>query len=179
MSKDFFYQLPGQRSVKRNNQAQKSKENQKNKPLLETENRRNSSPQASPRVSPPASPIQNLPAQRVTTQPVAQRTMETQTNPMTKKDLLNEIYTNPNFPSAYSGDLQKFLQQKESLSRHRQRRHIFKRRKVFVGGPYTAIQADTIFYRDYARQNNGFKYILGKGCYAEKTVTVSLSYKFE
>ena len=89
--------------------------------------------------------------------------METQTEPMTQKDILNEIYTNPNFPSAYSGDLKRFLLQKESLSRHRQKKHVFKRRRVLVGGPYSAVQADTIFYRDYARQNDGYKYILGKG----------------
>jgi len=50
--------------------------------------------------------------------------------------------------------------QKESLSRHRRKLHTFKRRKVFVSGPYTQIQADTIFYRNYSRQNNGYKYIL-------------------
>ena len=50
--------------------------------------------------------------------------------------------------------------EKESLSRHRRKLHIFKRRKVFVGGPYTQIQADLIFYLNYGRQNQGYKYIL-------------------
>ena len=82
---------------------------------------------------------------------------------MNENDILNEIYTNPKFPSAYSGDLKKFLLQKESLSRHRRKRHVSKHRKVLVGGPYSAVQADTIFYRDYGRQNDGYKYILGEG----------------
>ena len=101
-------------------------------------------------------------ATQTVTSPTSQKTSQSaQTTPMSQQDILNELYTNPNFPSAYSGALKKFLLQKESISRHRQRKHIFKRRKVFVGGPFTAVQADTIFYRDYARQNNGFKYILG------------------
>ena len=36
----------------------------------------------------------------------------------------------------------------------------FKRRKTMVYGPYTLLQADTIFYRNYSRQNSGYKYIL-------------------
>ena len=79
---------------------------------------------------------------------------------MNQKQILNELYVNPNFPSAYSGDLKKFLLEKESLSRHKQKKHVFKRRKVFVSGPFSAIQADTVFYRGYSRQNNGFKYVL-------------------
>ena len=59
--------------------------------------------------------------------------------------------------------------QKESISRHRRKLHRFKRRKVFVGGPYTLIQSDTIFYRGYARQNNGYKYILAVlDCFSRK-----------
>ena len=79
---------------------------------------------------------------------------------MTKEQLLNELYTNPQFPTAYSGQIQKFILEKESISRHKQKRKNFKRRQVFVPAPFTAIQADTIFYRNYARQNAGYKYIL-------------------
>lgn len=82
---------------------------------------------------------------------------------------LDKLYTDPDFPSAYSGNLRKFLMQKESLSRHKRRIRKFKRRKVRVNGPYTQIQADTIFYRNYARQNNGYKYILAVvDCFSRK-----------
>ena len=84
----------------------------------------------------------------------------TQTKKPTTLEKLNELYTDPDFPSAYSGNFQKFLREKESLSRHRRRIKKFKRRKVKVNGPFTLIQADTIFYRNYARQNGGYKYIL-------------------
>ena len=75
-------------------------------------------------------------------------------------EILNKIYTDPSFPSAYSASIKKFLMEKESLSRHKQKIHNFPRRQVFVGGPWTLIQADTVFYRNYSRQNNGYKYIL-------------------
>jgi hypothetical protein len=74
---------------------------------------------------------------------------------------LNEIYTNPALPSTYSGDIKKFILQKESISRHKRKLNIFKRRKVFVLGPWVAIQADTAFYISSGRKNDGYKYILG------------------
>ena len=81
-------------------------------------------------------------------------------NNLTTDEILNKIYSDPKFPSAYSSDLKRFLLQKESLSRHKKRIKKFKRRKTFVGGPYTLIQSDTIFYRNFARANRGYKYIL-------------------
>ena len=89
-----------------------------------------------------------------------QKTMESQTLPLTPLQKLDEIYRDPDFPSAYSANLAQFLRQKESLSRHKRRIVKFKRRKIKVNGPYTLIQADTVFYRNYARQNQGYKYIL-------------------
>ena len=62
---------------------------------------------------------------------------------------------------AYGGELKKFLLAKESLSRHRQRQKIFKRRKIFSSAPYVGLQADTINYRNYSRFNSGYGYILG------------------
>ena len=72
---------------------------------------------------------------------------------------LNELYTNTALPSGYSGDLKKFILQKESISRHKRKLNIFKRRKVFVLGPWVAIQADTAFYISSASKNDGYKYI--------------------
>jgi hypothetical protein len=77
-------------------------------------------------------------------------------------DQLDEIYTNTKLPSSYSGDLKKYILQKESISRHKRKLNIFKRRKVFVLGPWVAIQADTAFYIRSARKNDGYKYILGE-----------------
>ena len=77
-----------------------------------------------------------------------------------ENDILEEIYTNPAFPTSYSGSLKQFLRNKESISRHKQRIHNFKRRKVYVQGPFQAVQADSIHYRDYRRRNNGYQYIL-------------------
>ena len=84
----------------------------------------------------------------------------TQTKTPTPLEKLNKLYTDPDFPTAYSGNFQKFLREKESISRHKRRIKKFKRRKIRINGPYSLIQADTIFYRNYARQNGGFKYIL-------------------
>lgn len=78
------------------------------------------------------------------------------------EDELNELYTNPTVPSGYSGDLKKFIMQKESISRHKRKINIFKRRKVVVFGPWVAIQAATAFYISSASKNDGFKYILGE-----------------
>ena len=157
MSKDFSYPLNEERE-KRKLENRKVRESKKLKMSQRTIPMRVNQEKATVRPkTPPAPPL------AVSPEAPTQMSKETQTNQMSKEDILNEIYTNPNFPSAYSGDLKKFLQQKESLSRHRKRRHVFKRRQVKVGGPYSAVQADTIFYRDYARQNDGYKYILGEG----------------
>lgn len=98
---------------------------------------------------------------------------------LTENDLIEQLYTNPKFPPSYSASLKQYLLQKESLSRHKKRFNVFKRRQVYVGGPWTAIQADTIHYREYGTKNSGFKYILvvidtfsrRVWCRAMKTVT--------
>ena len=91
-------------------------------------------------------------------------TTETQTDPTkrTLKEIFNELYKNPDYPTAFGGQLKKFILSKDSISKHRQRRKTFKRRKIFVTGPYVGVQADTINYRTYARYNSGFRYILGR-----------------
>ena len=82
---------------------------------------------------------------------------------------LEKLYTDPDFPTTYSANLKKFLMKKESLSRHKRRIFKFKRRKIKINGPYTLIQADTIFYRNYSRQNQGYKYILAVvDCFSRK-----------
>lgn len=57
----------------------------------------------------------------------------------------HELFTNFKYPSAYSGDLQRFILENEAISRHRRRIHKFDRRKTRVNGPYTAIQVDTMW----------------------------------
>jgi hypothetical protein len=56
-----------------------------------------------------------------------------------------DLFTNFKYPSAYSGDIQKFLLENEAVSRHRKRIKKFDRRRTRVNGPFTAIQVDTIF----------------------------------
>ena len=115
----------------------------------------------------PASPIRTQspipllsPVQSVEVNPQSP-TQIPQTPPEVNQDL-EELFTNPNLPSSYSGDLKKYILQKESISRHKKKINIFKRRQIFVIGPWVAIQADTVFYIDTGPQNNGYKYILGK-----------------
>ena len=91
--------------------------------------------------------------------PTVENQAQAPVNPATNQEL-NDLYTNPIIPSAYSGNLKKFILQKESISRHKQKINIFKRRHVFVSGPWSCVQADTVFYLDYGRQNDGNKYIL-------------------
>ena len=79
---------------------------------------------------------------------------------MTRLEIIDKIYTDPKFPSAYSSDLKKYLLSKESLSRHKKIIRKFKRRKVYSSGPFDSVQADLIFYKQFSRQNNGYKYIL-------------------
>ena len=84
------------------------------------------------------------------------------------KATLNE-YLDLDNPAAYSGRVAEKLKSIESVSRHKRRMKKFLRRKVYVGGPYTQIQADLIHYRHYSRQNNGYKYILAViDCFSRK-----------
>jgi len=99
--------------------------------------------------------------------------------PLTEKEIIEQLYLNPNFPSAYSGNLRKFILEKESLSRHKNRVKIFKRRKIYVQGPFTLLMSDTIHYRQYYKHNKGYRYILvvvdcfsrKNWCCPQKTVT--------
>ena len=102
-----------------------------------------------------STPIKNSPRKK------AAVTQTTQTTKKSLQEILNELYTNPEYPTAFGGELKKFILSKDTISKHRQRRKIFKRRKIFVNGPYIGVQADTINYRNYARFNSGFRYILG------------------
>ena len=149
------------------------------KPQKKEKSRRESSgPPDSPKVQElPRNPVahQNPTAQAVArTPPVTSSTQtatrenlatrataaETQTSPLTPLQKLDQIYRDPDFPSSYSANLRTFLRKKESISRHKRRILKFKRRKIKVNGPYALIQADTVFYRNYSRQNHGYKYIL-------------------
>lgn len=56
----------------------------------------------------------------------------------------HELFTNFKYPSAYSGDIKRFILENEAISRHRRRIYKFDHRKTRVNGPYTAIQVDTM-----------------------------------
>ena len=78
----------------------------------------------------PKSPAKNL--EKNHRQRKAAETQTTQKTTRNLNEILNELYTNPDFPSAYGGQLKKFIMSKDSISKHRQRRKIFKRRKVKI-----------------------------------------------
>lgn len=75
--------------------------------------------------------------------PVVEVTPPDQTPPQ-KKIKLDQLYIDPKQITAYSTDLQRYLREKETLSRHRRIIRKFKRRRTIVHGPYTQIQSDTV-----------------------------------
>lgn len=159
MSKDFFY--PGNAKKDRNRKSRREISDESTKRAKQIGSVREPSPV---RVSPMRIPMDSPPIRQSQAEALKQ-TATTQTTVSTSpkrtpQEKLEKLYTDPDFPSAYSAGLKKFLQEKTSLSRHKQIRRRFLRRKTLVFGPYTTLQADTIFYRNYARQNHGYKYIL-------------------
>ena len=145
---DFYY--PKERKKSKKNLEKKSQEREKisivSPELLETQEVTNP---VTDQIQIPDHPVVN--------------TASTQTIPnpdLKEKEILNELYTNPNFPSAYSGNIKKFILEKPSLSRHKRKVKIKKWRKVYIGGPFTAIQFDLIHYRQYSSKNYGHNYIL-------------------
>ena len=145
---DFYY--PKERKKSKKNLEKKSQEREKisivSPELLETQEVTNP---VTDQIQIPDHPVVN--------------TASTQTIPnpdLKEKEILNELYTNPNFPSAYSGNVKKFILEKPSLSRHKRKVKIKKWRKVYIGGPFTAIQFDLIHYRQYSSKNYGHNYIL-------------------
>ena len=165
-SKDYFYPKNEKRARKENVKTIRRQNSLPQSPTNPTDSDRGHSPeaQAVPIVQP------TVPNRHQQNPSIQTQTVENQPlNTMTKFEILNKIYTDPQFPTAYSAEIRKFLMQKESLSRHKQKINKFPRRKVFVSGPWTLIQADTIFYRNYARQNNNYQYILAVvDCFSRK-----------
>ena len=145
---DFYY--PKERKKSKKNLEQKKQEREKT-PIISTElpeNQQVTNPVTS-QIQIPDHPVVSI----ASTQTLPNRDLE-------EKEILNELYTNPNFPSAYSGNVKKFILEKPSLSRHKRKVKIKKWRKVYVGGPFTAIQFDLIHYRQYSGNNYGHNYIL-------------------
>jgi len=157
----FYYPSVKKRSRAKN---QRNAENRSVRPRIDPD--RPASPNPDLAVNyPEAAPAENrtvTPEQTVTAQAEVQPEVAARaTNqPLTEKEIIEQLYLNPNFPSSYSGNLRKFLLEKESISRHKNRVKIFKRRKIFVQGPFTLLMSDTIHYRQYYKQNKGFRYIL-------------------
>jgi len=57
---------------------------------------------------------------------------------------IDQLYIDPKQVSSYSTDLQRYLREKETLSRHRKIIKKFNRRRTIVNGPFTQIQSDTM-----------------------------------
>ena len=157
--KDFWY--PQQNQNDPDTLNQKREKNRPRDSVKTPPRKKNGTPAPTPPPPPPSpkSPTRNSSPKARTDSKII-RTAANQTKQLTPMEKLDKLYTDPDFPTAYSGNLRQFLLQKESLSRHKRRIFKFKRRKIKVNGPYTLIQADAIFYRNYARQNKGYKYIL-------------------
>ena len=155
-SKDFFYPQNGRKKSKKQNDEEKNKRemNVRNDSDREHSPMRMNQREILTETPPiPPSPVE-------VSRPIATQTNELPIPETTAQEKLEKLYTDPDFPTAYSAGLKQFMQSKTSLSRHKQIRRKFKRRKTLVFGPYTTLQADTIFYRNYSRQNSGYKYIL-------------------
>ena len=87
--------------------------------------------------------IQNL-AQNRFPEPTQTANPTEQTPPRTNLTKIDQLYIDPKQISSYSTDLQRYLREKETLSRHRKIIKKFKRRRTIVNGPYTQIQSDTM-----------------------------------
>jgi hypothetical protein len=158
---DFYYPA----TSKKKNQVKGQKNPQKSQVKIRKSPVRSTSPVAAANQSPrtPIAPSSPARVQAVSPEPVNQEVAQRFQNPNRNEgEELDELYTNAKIPSGYSGDIKQYILQKESISRHKRKLNIFKRRKVFVLGPWVAIQADTAFYISSAHQNDGYKYILGK-----------------
>jgi hypothetical protein len=164
--KDFFYPVPKKKKVIEKDQKKTQKLYLNGRKSLRISPARS---QSSKVVTSSSQTVQRLPltSERVPannrdfpSQAVNQAVSSPQNSNNPNGEELNELYTNTSLPSGYSGDLKQFILQKESISRHRRKLNIFKRRKVFVLGPWVAIQADTAFYINSAMKNDGYKYIL-------------------
>ena len=166
-------------SSKRKKAQENEKENprKKSKPNLRFDFAKINSQSQSRTPSPPRTPSSQSPEVPMTPihSPVENRKINLREKAAPKGSMipaktatLNE-YLDLNNPAAYSGRVADHLKSIESVSRHKRRLKKFRRRKVYVGGPYTQIQADLIHYRNYARQNNGYKYILAViDCFSRK-----------
>jgi hypothetical protein len=76
--------------------------------------------------------------------PIRTANQTQQTPPRKNLTKLDQLYIDPKQVSSYSTDLQRYLREKETLSRHRKIIKKFKRRRTIVNGPYTQIQSDTM-----------------------------------
>ena len=96
-----------------------------------------------------------------------------------KEKYLNEIWTDPNHPAAFSGPdklyeivkkegkfnvsyefIKRFLSKKESYSLHRSRRKKFKRNSVIVEGIDSMWDGDLASMENVAQYNDGVKFLL-------------------
>lgn len=94
-----------------------------------------------PQSSPPSPPVpQNTTRQKPsrTADPTATDRDDSDPN-RSFEDALNQIYTNFASPAAFSGALESFIRKKRSISLHRKRRKVFKRRKFISRMPLGAV----------------------------------------
>ena len=157
---NFSLQKPSKKRQKSTNQE---RENAQRQDLVRVPEPMRSPPahrSPSPQVEAVANQVMNSSQTKKPEKTMTSATAQSQTPPLTPQQKLEKLYLDPDFPTAYSANLSQFLRKKESISRHKRRILKFKRRKIKVNGPYTLIQADTVFYKNYSRQNNGYKYIL-------------------
>ena len=82
-----------------------------------------------------------------------------------KDTSLYDLYTNLYYPHGYTGsvkNIQNTLNTFSAYSLHKQRRKNFKRRRMFVPGPFHSVQADLIEYSNakMAHSNNNYRFIL-------------------
>ena len=162
---DYYYpqRLEIRRNAQKENEKEQKREKQNGRGDLQsqkTKNERKIPKELQKTQKAPALPSPQVETANLMEEEPQQVTQKKTFEEMTPLEIIDKIYSDPKFPSAYSADLKKYLLSKESLSRHKRIIRKFKRRRVFSSGPYDSVQADLIFYKQFSRQNEGYKYIL-------------------
>ena len=90
---------------------------------------------------------------------------QTQTSQKTNGSDLYDLYTSLYYPNGYTGSLKSIantLNTFSGYSLHKQKRKNFKRRRIFVPGPFHSFQGDLIEYSNskMAHANNNYRFIL-------------------
>jgi hypothetical protein len=90
----------------------------------------------------------------------------------------DQLYKDLTQPGAFTSKLLRYLRKNRIHSLHRQKRHIFPRRKIVTRYPGNIIQSDLIDMQKYSTKNSGYNFILVViDCFSKKLWTRPLKTK--